>query len=393
MSATDHTSWSADGDDAPARIALQPHLSGTANPALTVHLAGDLDLSTRDTASALLGQVQSLRVQSVVLDLSEVTFLDCVGLAVLLAARAGLGDRLRLRALSAPVARLLTLTGTLDRFVTIPDTGFAVQDEAAATSAAGAMPSAVVTAVPTAEAAAPDLPTMTGQVVAALGQITVDLPLRQLLQQVVDLAALALPEVDSLCLALALDGTSLQSAFVGSPAAALDERQYDPGFGPCLATATTGHPYDLDVALAGEEPRPGVSPAWHGFAAAARRHRVRAVTALPVTAGHRTVGALTLYATTGLVEPTTRAAAQTFAHHASGILANAVLHTAARQEAQQMREAMASREVIEQAKGVLMNQRRIDADAAFEWLSRTSQDTNIKLRVLARDVVDDAAGR
>ena len=54
--------------------------------------------------------------------------------------------------------------------------------------------------------------------------------------------------------------------------------------------------------------------------------------------------------------------------------------------------AMASRASIEQAKGVLMAQRGIDADAAFALLATTSQDTNVKLREVAAQVIATADG-
>jgi AmiR/NasT family two-component response regulator len=51
---------------------------------------------------------------------------------------------------------------------------------------------------------------------------------------------------------------------------------------------------------------------------------------------------------------------------------------------------MASRSVIEQAKGVLMATRTLDADAAFDLLRRASQHENRKLRDLAAEVVEAA---
>ncbi|BBY48846.1 hypothetical protein MARA_23140 [Mycolicibacterium arabiense] len=45
------------------------------------------------------------------------------------------------------------------------------------------------------------------------------------------------------------------------------------------------------------------------------------------------------------------------------------------------------RAVIEQAKGMLMLLHDLDADAAFELLRWRSQDRNVKLRVLAEQVV------
>ena len=52
-----------------------------------------------------------------------------------------------------------------------------------------------------------------------------------------------------------------------------------------------------------------------------------------------------------------------------------------------MRLAMDSRAVIEQAKGVLMAQRHVDSDQAFEILRQASQRYNRKLREIAEGIV------
>jgi AmiR/NasT family two-component response regulator len=57
----------------------------------------------------------------------------------------------------------------------------------------------------------------------------------------------------------------------------------------------------------------------------------------------------------------------------------------------QLEAAMASRAVIEQAKGVIMAARAIDQDTAFDLLRRTSQAENRKLRQIAVEIVEAAA--
>jgi AmiR/NasT family two-component response regulator len=56
----------------------------------------------------------------------------------------------------------------------------------------------------------------------------------------------------------------------------------------------------------------------------------------------------------------------------------------------QLRAAMASRAIIEQAKGIIMVRSRTDADGAFEILRRASQRQNVKSRDVARQIVDGA---
>jgi AmiR/NasT family two-component response regulator len=54
---------------------------------------------------------------------------------------------------------------------------------------------------------------------------------------------------------------------------------------------------------------------------------------------------------------------------------------------EQLRTALASRDVIGQAKGVLMERHRIDAEEAFDRLVRESQVRNVKLRDVAQALV------
>jgi AmiR/NasT family two-component response regulator len=61
-----------------------------------------------------------------------------------------------------------------------------------------------------------------------------------------------------------------------------------------------------------------------------------------------------------------------------------------RELAEQLQRAMASRAVIEQAKGVISAVRGVDPEQAFTLLSRRSQDTNRKLAELAGEVVRSA---
>jgi len=53
---------------------------------------------------------------------------------------------------------------------------------------------------------------------------------------------------------------------------------------------------------------------------------------------------------------------------------------------------LASMPVIEQAKGVLMAQQRCGPDEAFELLRRASQRANIKVSVLAAQIVEQVSG-
>ena len=102
----------------------------------------------------------------------------------------------------------------------------------------------------------------------------------------------------------------------------------------------------------------------------------------------KTLGGLNLYAT--------RPRAFTAKDQMLAILLSslgAVVIDSARQQ-EQLRAAIASRQVIGEAIGILRVQSNLTSNQAFEMLSRASQRTNVKLRELARQISEGSrAGR
>lgn len=72
--------------------------------------------------------------------------------------------------------------------------------------------------------------------------------------------------------------------------------------------------------------------------------------------------------------------ADLFASHASLVLGFA-------STANDFNDALKSRKVIGQAIGIVMERYAIDEDRAFDFLVRTSKDSNVKLRAIADDIV------
>ncbi|WP_239154848.1 ANTAR domain-containing response regulator [Amycolatopsis sp. FDAARGOS 1241] len=101
------------------------------------------------------------------------------------------------------------------------------------------------------------------------------------------------------------------------------------------------------------------------------------------------VGALNVYSrTTNGLDKADRDALLLLATHASLALATTDAVTRAELEVAHLRKAIASRDVIGQAKGIIMARRGVSADEAFDLLRHTSQDLNIKLAELARTLTD-----
>jgi GAF domain-containing protein len=99
-------------------------------------------------------------------------------------------------------------------------------------------------------------------------------------------------------------------------------------------------------------------------------------------------GSLTLYSEkTDAFDDAAVELARTFADYTAVALANAYLYDSTADLAEHMRRAMEHRAVIEQAKGIVMSERRCTADEAFAILTKMSQDTNRKLRDVAAALV------
>jgi hypothetical protein len=84
------------------------------------------------------------------------------------------------------------------------------------------------------------------------------------------------------------------------------------------------------------------------------------------------------------------ALAATFASYASVALANARVYWRTQRLADQLEEALSTRGVIEQAKGVIIARQGCSADEAFQVLVRMSQRHHRKLHDVAADVVQQA---
>jgi GAF domain-containing protein len=179
------------------------------------------------------------------------------------------------------------------------------------------------------------------------------------------------------------DGTPTTGVFTDELAPEIDAAQYAAGRGPCLDAWREGRVVVLeDVA--------GAVDVYPEFARAAQAHGVGSVISLPLLAGDTGLGALNLYAPAGKTfADADEALGLELAAAAAIVLANASAYWEASQLSEQLTEAMKSRAVIEQAKGMLMARSpELSPDDAFDVLRRASQRENVKLREIAQRIVD-----
>jgi hypothetical protein len=100
--------------------------------------------------------------------------------------------------------------------------------------------------------------------------------------------------------------------------------------------------------------------------------------------GDPTKGTLTFFGDApGAFGPQNRALAEAYAAVATLAIRSALTHLRSSVHEEQLREAIESRDVIGQAKGILMARENCSAEEAFEILRRASQRENLKLRAIA----------
>ena len=167
----------------------------------------------------------------------------------------------------------------------------------------------------------------------------------------------------------------------------IDTMQYTTGQGPCLDAIARGESVYAGDLLTDQR--------WPDFGPRAARAGMRSLLSFSLS-GETILGALNLYAPLPRAfGATDRAKGLIFATHAGVALGAArELEDATQalaveiERLENLHGALASRQVIGRAEGILMQRELITADQAFDLLRRASQHLNTKLREVAQFVVD-----
>jgi transcriptional regulator with GAF, ATPase, and Fis domain len=148
--------------------------------------------------------------------------------------------------------------------------------------------------------------------------------------------------------------------------------QNEVGEGPCLAAVSHAGPVWV--------PDLSTEPRWPLFTAAATRLGVGSMMCTSLVAQNRIYGSLSLAsARPHAFDEESQALATVFA-------ANATIALAGQEWHRNMTTALTSRDVIGQAKGILMERYRLTPDAAFALLVKASQHTHTKLRTISEEL-------
>jgi GAF domain-containing protein len=205
--------------------------------------------------------------------------------------------------------------------------------------------------------------------------------LTEVLAEITAIATAGIPGSESTSITLVRADKGYTAAHHGEMALAADELQYEEGYGPCLDAGRGGVVLRIDDMLTEQR--------WPLYVARTASIGVRSSLSMPLPYQGGVIGALNNYSSEpfAFAAPESLAAGTDVAEAIAVAVANAEAHHELGEQARNMRIAMDSRAVIEQAKGVLMAQQHVDAEQAFEILRAASQRANRKLRDIAVGVV------
>jgi GAF domain-containing protein len=203
----------------------------------------------------------------------------------------------------------------------------------------------------------------------------------ELVQGVAELAVRTVDPVMTCGITLTDQGRVFTVAAADELAIQLDEQQYELDTGPCLQALDTGEVVDA--------PDLGTESRWAAYPTIAMGYGVLGVHSVPLIGAGKPVGVMNLYARTpnafGALD---RQLAALVAGQAAIAVTAALRHYDEVTLSDHLRIALSSRSVIDQAIGIVMAQQRGTPEQAFAALRTISQRRNIKLRVVAAELVE-----
>ena len=225
------------------------------------------------------------------------------------------------------------------------------------------------------------------EMLKALSRVALaDRPLDAVLTDIVHIAASGIPGAESTSITLIRGDEAFTAAYAGKMSLAADELQYERGHGPCMDAGRGNVVLRVDDMT--------TETRWPDYTTRVLDVGVRSSLSLPLPYQGSAIGALNVYSSRpgAFAGEDAMTAGVEVAEAVAVAVANADAHAQVVDQAHNMRRAMESRAVIEQAKGVLMAQRGIDAQQAFDMLREASQRYNRKLRDIAAGITASTQG-
>jgi transcriptional regulator with GAF, ATPase, and Fis domain len=201
-----------------------------------------------------------------------------------------------------------------------------------------------------------------------------------MLAEIIAAAVAMVPGVDEGSVSVVTGRRNIGSqAPTGDLPVEVDALQEETQQGPCLDAAYEQLTVRVDD-MASET-------RWPEFARRASQAGAASMLSLQLYVEGDNLGALNLYSRTpGAFDDESEQVGLLFASHA------AVAYAGVRKEAQ-LAKAVVSRDLIGQAKGILMERFKVDDEAAFQMLVQSSQNTNMKLTAVAQWLTTDTTAQ
>ncbi|MET0964900.1 MAG: GAF and ANTAR domain-containing protein [Nakamurella sp.] len=219
-----------------------------------------------------------------------------------------------------------------------------------------------------------DLPVLAAERLANLSTSLNPGDVTAALDRVCATAVLTIEGAELVGISQATAGRSFASLAGGDQLArTIDRLQCDAGEGPSIAAVADQQ--IIRIADLASDRR------WPAFTMQATKYGIRSLLAVRVTVGNRGWGVLSFYSSTPAVfRPQDEVTGLLLATFAAVAIADA-------QQQEHLRAGLKSRDLIGQAKGVLMERYHIDERKAFALLVRLSQDNNRRLIDIADRLV------
>ncbi|GAB2641735.1 GAF and ANTAR domain-containing protein [Prescottella soli] len=202
------------------------------------------------------------------------------------------------------------------------------------------------------------------------------------LQHLVETAVRIVPDADLAGVTLLNEGTAPETVAANHPnVREVDAAQYAGNRGPGLVAAREGRSVVADV----DE----VRALWPELEEPAARVGVKSFIAFPLSLSDETQGSFNLYSSDPQgFRSLDESLLEVFTTAAVTALLQAERHRRAVRSIRNLQQALTSRADIDHAIGVVMALHSISSQEAFDRLVGKSQESNVKLRVVARQLLD-----
>lgn len=223
-------------------------------------------------------------------------------------------------------------------------------------------------------------PNIAGALAQAAREINSQSDLDATLDAIVHAAVHSLPGIDHVGISIAYrDGKIETKAGTDQLVWDLDSLQYELNEGPCV------HAIRAETVVKVEHIEH--DQRWPNYVPRALKYGLKAQMGIQLFVDDKTLGGINLYSTdTPTFDPDLEDAAELYATHAAIALGRV------RRE-QDLNIALQTRKIIGQAIGMVMERYGLDERRAFEYLTRVSQHSNIKLRDIAQEIVEQGNER